>query len=108
MTNKLITLACRRYFEDRLIFFLDCKYFNKTELSPEETKLIDESIMRSAVELKGYDFAIEMMTKEGYDITIEERRFNPEDILGSIADMKVTDVVEDVSTEETSIDEEQV
>lgn len=108
MTNKLLTLPCRRYFEDRLLFFLDCKYFNQKELTPDEHKLLDESIMRSAVELKGFDYALEMMTKEGYEVTIEERRFKPEDILGEVIDAKVTDVVEEVSSEENSIDEEQV
>lgn len=100
--SKSITLPCRRYFEDRLIFFIDCKYFAERKLTEEEDKLCDQSIMRAAVELKGFDYALDMLEKEGYQVSVEDRKFSPKDILSSISDMKVTDVVEPVSSESDS------
>ncbi len=79
--SKEITLPCRRYFEERLLFFIDCKYFANRKLTDDEDKLCDQSIMRASIELKAFELAIEMMEKDGYSVTIEERKFKPEDIV---------------------------
>ena len=44
--------------------------------------------MRAAVELKAYDYGIDMMRKEGYEVTIEERKFAPDDLLPDLVEVK--------------------
>ena len=88
MQKRNVTMPCVKYFQDRLIFFIDCKYFSSRPLTEEETDLVDKSIMRAAVELKAYDYGIDMMKKEGYEVTIEERKFAPDDLLPNLVEVK--------------------
>lgn len=84
MPNRTVTMPGIKYFQDRLLFFIDCKYFTAKPLTDEETKLVDTSIMRAAVELKAYDYGIDMMKKEGYEVIIEERKFCPDDLISKL------------------------
>lgn len=98
-TNKVVTLPCRKYFEDRLLFFLDCKYWSEQKLDPNTEEMVDRSIMRSAVELKAYEYSIEMMEKEGLTVVIEDRVFQPSDLKPKVEELaesespELTDVI---------------
>lgn len=102
--SKSITLPCRRYFEQRLIFFINCKYFVKRELTEDEHKVCDHSIMRAAVEFKSYDYALEMLEKDGYTVTIEDKVFKPDEIVPSTRDMMTDDITNVTDTLEPESD----
>ena len=87
--DEKFTIPCKDYFIDRLIFFLDCKYFTSKKYEGEESELLEQSIMRAAVELKAYTQSLELMREKGYTIEIEQREFKP-----FLKDFGVTDVVE--------------
>ena len=94
--QKTITLPCRKYFEDRLFFFLDCKYWSGKTNDPDMEELLDKSIMRAALEMKAYEYSIEMMEKEGFTVVIEERVFEPADLKPKVEELdspEPTDVI---------------
>lgn len=90
--EKAVSLPCRKYFEDRLIFFLDCKYWANSKYDPNTEEMLDKSIMRAAVELKAYEYSIEMMEKEGIRVVIEERVFQPCDLKPKVEELPNVDV----------------
>jgi hypothetical protein len=94
--EKTITLPCRKYFEDRLIFFLDCKYWSGKKHDPDTEELLDKSIMRAALEMKAYYPTIEMMEQDGLTVVIEERVFKPDDLKTKVEELdspEPTDVI---------------
>lgn len=88
--QKIVTLPCRKYFEDRLLFFIDCKYWSNKERSADTEEMIDRSVMRAAVEMKAYEFSLEMMKKEGLTVVIEDRKFNPGDLMPRVEELPDT------------------
>lgn len=98
--SKTITLPCRRYFEERLLFFLQAKYFPNRQLSEEENNICDKSLKLATIEFGGYDTALEMLEKEGYTVTIEQRKFSPMEVVAP----EVTDVTDSISPPDSSSD----
>lgn len=89
--QKIVTLPCKKYFEDRLLFFIDCKYWSKKDRDADTEEMIDRSVMRAAVELKAYEYSIEMMQREGIIVQIEERRFSPGDLMSKVEELPDTE-----------------
>ena len=87
--TKRVEIPCRKYFEQRLLFFIDCKYFSGQTLNDEQNSLMDRSIMRASLELKMFDNSVEIMKNDGMEVNIVEREFRPDDLLESIKQSRV-------------------
>lgn len=85
--EKTVTMPCRKYFEDRLLFFIDCKYWSDKKHDADTEELLDKSIMRAAVEMKAYEYSISMIEKEGITVVIEERVFEPADLKPKVEEL---------------------
>lgn len=85
--EKIITLPCRKYFEDRLLFFLDCKYWSDKKHDADTEEVIDKSIIRASIELKAYEYSISMIEKEGFKVVIEDRVFEPADLKPKVEEL---------------------
>jgi hypothetical protein len=96
--EKTLTLPCRKYFEDRLLFFLDCKFFcdKDKQRNPDTEELLDKSIMRAMIELKAYQPYLTVLETEGVAVVIEDRVFQPADLKPKVEELdspELTDVI---------------
>lgn len=89
--KKIVTLPCKKYFEERLLFFIDCKYWSGKKHDADTEEMLDRSIMRAAVELKAYEYSLEMMGREGIQVTIEDRKFQPGDLMPRVEELPDTE-----------------
>jgi len=89
--KKSVTLPCKKYFEERLLFFIDCKYWSGKKLDADTEEMIDRSIMRAAVELKAYEYSIQMMEHEGITVIVEDRKFQPGDLMPRVEELPDTE-----------------